>query len=86
MPILLSTPYDLYYVKGDFNTTSEQLDSLAPTHILLSDDEGTDEILEEVKPIYLEGQTLTEFELNHLRLRLLPLPMRQKAKRQEGRD
>lgn len=37
VPYMLGTPYDVYYVKEAFNVEPEQLEALAPTHLLLSD-------------------------------------------------
>lgn len=74
MPILLSSKYDIYYVKGPFNTTPEQLDALAPTHILLSGEEGTQKILRRIRPSYLRGRKILAARVDGLAVSVSELP------------
>lgn len=45
MPVLLATPYDLFYVKEAFNTEPERIRALQISHALLWKDEDTSRLL-----------------------------------------
>ncbi len=81
-PIVLSTPYDHFYVKNDFNASADALRALGPTHFLLKEKgDYTRTILEREFPGYLA--TLTPVERYEVRskplaLYVLPAPIGEK--------
>jgi 4-amino-4-deoxy-L-arabinose transferase-like glycosyltransferase len=73
MPYLLSTPYDIFYVKEAFNVTEEAIDALAPTHLLLTRYEGTDKLLKEFSPSYYNAVECGHFFGNRMAVTLFAL-------------
>lgn len=73
MPMLLPTPYDLYYVKLGFNTQPDRLRALAPTHILLSDVDSTHKTLLAAEPDAALGSAIAHGRMNDYTMKLIPV-------------
>lgn len=73
MPMLLATPYDVYYVKIEFNTSKEALHALAPTHLLLSKRDYTGKHLSNAEPHIRLGAMLVRAKVTDHSMKLIPI-------------